>query len=110
MQKSISTQQGVQISLNIEFNDGCASQFKSIKSFWLFAKSKVQNERIYFESSHGKGPFDGLGCVVKSVATSAVCAEKLIILNGKELQTFLEERCTLENDPEMLRSKHCIMK
>ena len=48
--------------------------------------------------------------MVKSVATRAVCAEKLIIRNGKEFHTFLEERCTLENDPEILRSKHCIMK
>ena len=50
------------------------------------------------------------GGVVKSVATSAACTEKLIIRNGKGLHTFLEERCTLENDPEMLKSKHCIMK
>ena len=82
-------QQGVKINLDIEFNDDCGSQFKSIKSFWLFAKRKVHTERIYFESSHGKG-----------------CAEKLIIRNGKELHVFLEESCTLENDPEI----HCIMK
>ena len=103
-------QQRVQINLDIDFNDGCATQFKSIKSDWLFANRKVQTERIYFESSHGKGPSNGLGGMVKSVTTSAVCAEKLIIRNGKELHTFLEERCTLENDPEILRSKHCIMK
>ena len=71
---------------------------------------KVHTERIYFESSHGKGPSDGLGGVVKSVTTSAVCAEKLIICNVRELHTFPEEQCTLENDPEILRSKHFIMK
>ena len=103
-------QQGVKINLDIEFNDDCASQFKSIKSFWLFAKCKVHTERIYFESSHGKDPSDGLEGVVKTVLTSAECAEKLIIRNGKELHAFLEESCTLENDPEILRSKHCIMK
>ena len=26
------------------------------------------------------------------------------------IHAFLEERCTLENDPEILRSKHFIMK
>ena len=93
-------QQGVQINLDIKFNDNCASQFKSIKSFWLFAKRKVHTERIYFESSHGKGPSDGFGGVVKSVVTSAVCAEKLIIRNVKELHTFLEERCMTQKNVE----------
>ena len=103
-------QQEVQINLDVEFSDGCASQFKSIKSVWLFGKRKVHTERIYFESSNGKSPSGGLGGVIKSVATSVVCAGKLIIRNGKELHTFLEERSTLENDPEMLRCKYCIMK
>ena len=67
-------QQGVKINLDIEFNDDCASQFKSIKSFWLFAKRKVHTERIYFEFSHGKDPSDGLEGVVKTVLTSAECA------------------------------------
>ena len=80
-------QQGVQINLDIEFNDGCASQLKSIKSFWLFVKRKVHTERTYFESSRSKDPSDGLGGVVKSVTTSAVCAEKLIIRNGKWQRT-----------------------
>ena len=76
-------QQGVQINLDVEFNDGCASQFKSIKPVWLLGKRKVHTERIYFESSNDKSPSEGLGGVIKSVATSVVCAEKLIIRNGK---------------------------
>ena len=58
-------QQRVQINLDIDFNDGCATQFKSIKSDWLFANRKVKTEGIYFESSHGKGPSNGLGGMVK---------------------------------------------
>ena len=58
-------QHGVQINLDIDFNDGCATQFKSIKSDWLFTNRKVKTEGIYFESSHGKGPSNGLGGMVK---------------------------------------------
>ena len=58
---------GVKINHDIEFNDGCAAQFKSIKSFWLFAKGQTKSDCIYYESSHGKGPSDGVGGVVKSL-------------------------------------------
>ena len=50
-----------------------------------------------------------LGGVIKCVATSAVCAEKLIIRNSRELYDFLVERCILNNDVSMLKEKHCVM-
>lgn len=43
---------------------------------------------ILNESSHGKGPFDVLCGVTKSLTSTAVCAGKLIIRNGKELYDF----------------------
>ena len=59
--------------------------------------------------SHGKGPFDGLGGLIKSLASTAVCAEKLIIRDVKELYNFLIDRYTLHNNVSMLQEKHCVM-
>ena len=97
------------IDHDIEFNDGCASLFKSINAVWLFAKRGRHTDHVYFESSHGKGPSDGLGGVIKSLASTAVCAEKLIIRDGKELFDFLIDRYTLHNIVSMLQEKHCVM-
>ena len=53
----------------------CASKFKSMNAFCLFARNG--NTLIVFnmKSSHRKGPSDGLGGVMKSLASTAVCAE-----------------------------------
>ena len=58
------------------------------------------------EKAHQMMVFRG---VIKSVATNAVCSEKILIRNGKELYDFLEERCNLENNVDILKSKHCVM-
>ena len=76
-------EQNIFIDHDIEFNDGCTSQFKSIKAFWLFAKRGRHTDWVYFELSHGKGPSNGLGGVIKSLASTLVCAEKLIIRDDK---------------------------
>ena len=95
-------EQSIVIDHYIEFNDSCASQFKSINAFSLFAKRERHTGRVYFELSHGKGPYDGLGGVIKFLASTAVCAEKLIIRDGKELYDFLINRYTLHNNVSML--------
>ena len=102
-------EQNIVIDHDIEFNDGCASQFKSINTVQLFAKRGRHTDRVYFESSHGKGPSDGLGGVIKSLASTAVCAEKLITRDFKELYDFLIDRYTLHNNVSMLQEKHCVM-
>ena len=56
-------EQNIVIDHDIELNDGCASQFKSINAFWLFAKRGRHTDHVYFKSAHGKGPMDGLGGV-----------------------------------------------
>ena len=99
----------IEITHDIEFNDGCASQFKSIRAFSLFSHRPIHTDCIFFESSHGKGPSDGVGGVIKSVAANAVCAEKILLRDGKELYEFLVERCTLQRDISALKKKHCVM-
>ena len=52
-------------------------------TFWLFARIERHTDRVYFESSHGKGLSDGLGGAIKPLVSTSVCAEKLIIRDGK---------------------------
>ena len=52
------------IDVNIEFIDGCASPFKCIRAVKRLASRNMQCVRAYFEISHDKGKFDGLGGAV----------------------------------------------
>ena len=101
-------QAGVEIVRDIEFNDGCAAQFKSIKSFGLFSKRSIHTDRVYFESSHGKGPSDGVGGVIKSLVATAVCSQRVIIRDAKEFFDFLSDRCCIENEIGASDIKHQI--
>jgi hypothetical protein len=47
--------------------------------------------RNFFETSHGKGPCDGLGGIVKNKASKAVLSGKAIIQNAKDLVNFCNE-------------------
>ena len=55
------------------FSDGCAAHFKSFKNFInLFHHSKdfyLNAEWIFFATSHGKSPCDGIGGIVRSVVS-----------------------------------------
>ena len=42
-------EQNIVINHDIELNDGCASQFKSINAFWLFVKRGRHTDLVYFE-------------------------------------------------------------
>ena len=53
------------------------------------------DDHVHLESFRRKGLSDGLGCVVKSIVSAAVCAEKLFIRVNKELYDFLIDRYTL---------------
>ena len=101
-------QAGVEIVRDIEFNDGCAAQFKSIKSFGLFSKRSIHTDRVYFDLSHGKGPSDGVGGVIKSLVATAVCSQRVIIRDAKEFFDFLSDRCCIENEIGASDSKHQI--
>jgi hypothetical protein len=92
-------EKGVVINHDIEFNDGCSSQYKSIRAFWLFAKRNIKTDRIYFERSHGKGPSDGVGRVTKAVCAAAVSGSKILIRDAQEMFRYLEDNHTIEDRP-----------
>ena len=98
--------QGVSIMHDIEYNDGCASQFKCVKAFSSLTWRKTKTTCVFCETSHGKSKSDGLGGVVKSFVSCAVCGERLIICDAKELFEFFEINLTvkdvLDNDKPML--------
>ena len=75
---------GLSITHDVEYNDGCASQFKCICAFSSLARHSIKTTQIFCETSHGKSKSDGLGGVVKSYATRAVCGKHIYIRNAKE--------------------------
>lgn len=79
------------IKHDIEYNDGCASQFRCIRAFSSLARRPVKTTRIFCETSHCNSKSDGLSGVVKGFAAHAVCGERRIIQNAKELTDFLSE-------------------
>ena len=81
-------EEGLSITHDIEYNDGCASQFKCIRAFVSLARRPRKTTRVFTETSHGKSKSDGLGGVVKSYASRAVCGERIIIRNAEELVQF----------------------
>ena len=89
--------EGLSITHDVEYNDGCASQFKCIRAFAALARRDIKTTRIFCETSHGKSKSDGLGGVVKCYASRCVCSEKRIIRNAKELHEFFEERLVVKN-------------
>ena len=50
-------------------SDGCGGQYKNFKNFFNLFSHKVdfsiKAEWIFFATSHGKSPCDGIGAVVK---------------------------------------------
>ena len=78
--------QGVEIVHDVEYNDGCSSQFKCIR-----ARRNIRTTRIFCEN-HGKSKSDGLGGVIKCYVSRSVCSEKSVIQDGKELYKFFQER------------------
>ena len=81
-------EQGLSITHEIEYNDGCASQFKCVRAFAALSSRPVRTTRIFTETSHGKSKSDGLGGVVKCYAFRSVCSEKTYIRNAEELYQF----------------------
>ena len=68
----------VDIDLDIEFNDGCASRFKCIRTIYRFASRNMRCIRVYFETSHGKSKSDGFGGVVKGYSSREVASKKCL--------------------------------
>ena len=90
----------VDIELDIEFNDGCASQIKCIHAIYLFASRNMQCIPVYFETSHGKSKSNDLGGVVKGYASREVASKNVLIRNKKELYEFCKEKLEVTNSEE----------
>ena len=66
-------EQHIVIDHYIEFDDECDFQFKSINTFWLFARKREHTDLVYFESSLRKGASGGVGGVIKSLTHYSLC-------------------------------------
>ena len=93
-------EEGLQINHNIEYNDGCSSQFKCTRIFSSLARRPVKTTRIFCETSHGKSKSDGLGGVVKAFALCAVCSEQRVIRDAKELTDFFDKTLEVKSTNE----------
>ena len=62
-------EEGLSITQNIEYNYGCASQFKCIIAFVSFARCPRKTTCVFTDTSHGKSKSDRLGGVVKYYAS-----------------------------------------
>ena len=100
-------EEGLQINHNIEYNDGCSSQFKCIRAFSSLARRPVKTTRIFCETNRGKSKSDGLAGVVKAFGSRAVCSERRVIRDAKELTDFfdktLEVKSAIESNRPMLK-------
>ena len=69
----------INIEIDTEFNNGCASQCKCMRAIQSFARRNVSSIWVYFETSHGKSKPDGLGGVVKGYASREVAITNTVI-------------------------------
>ena len=85
-----------EIELMHEFTDGCKTQYKSRHCMGSIANihSKLGYPiiRNYFETSHGKGPQDAAGGLVKNMAGMAILRGNEIIQSAKDLFQFAEKK------------------
>ena len=96
-------EEGLIITHDIEYNDGCGSQFKCIRAFVSLARRPIKTSRIFTETRHGKSKSDGLGGVVKSYASRAVCGERRVIRNAEELSNFFKETLVVKSAVDSMR-------
>ncbi|CAG2189365.1 unnamed protein product [Mytilus edulis] len=79
-----------------EFNDGCATQYKSRHCFGLLATtfSDLGYDSIirnFFETAHAKGAQDAAGGYIKREADFSVIRGRSSIQNGKDLFNFCND-------------------
>ncbi|CAC5385885.1 unnamed protein product [Mytilus coruscus] len=105
----------INIQHEIQFSDGCSSQYKSFTPFCDISYSLQDYgfiiERHFYGSRHGKGPCDGAGAVLKSAARRAVMGQTQVINNSKDLFEFAKLKLVkddLPNSDEHLHSKRTV--
>ena len=90
----------INIEIYIEFNDGCASQYKCVRAIQSFTRRNVSSIWVYFETSHGKSKSDGHRSVVKGYASREVAATNTVIRNAAEMYQFCNEKLTVLGSDE----------
>ena len=87
---------GVNITAVVEFTDGAASQYKGKGAFADIAYSELDFgftvERVFSETSHGKGISDSLGAIVKHNTTRAVLQRQTVINGPYDMFKFAKEK------------------
>lgn len=78
-----------------QWTDGCVAQYKGCHSFAEISKADYKHgctiTQNYFDSSHGKGPCDGLGSIVKRKVLNAIVQNNNPRINtAAELHDFCE--------------------
>jgi hypothetical protein len=90
--------QGLTIKMEIQFTDGCGSQYKSKGPFFDISNYERSAgwpvQRHFFGSRHGKGPSDGEGGVIKSKVDFFVKTRKYLVRNGKEMFEVCKQELT----------------
>ena len=101
----------VKIKKEIQFTDGCSSQFKS--KIPVADLSYCQHdfgfpvERHYFETGHGKSVSDGEGGVIKSYVSKAVKSRGVIVQNAEDFYDVASSGLT-KSDDSFLRSFYLV--
>ena len=85
---------------NIVFwSDGPSSQFKNkftgVMLKFFESKRDLKIKWNYFATSHGKGPVDGVGAIIKRFVTSKIMTRKVMV---QDVQSFVKasEGCDIE--------------
>ena len=77
------------------WSDGCSAQYKGKHSFYFLSEYRVQVERNFFGSEHGKNECDGITGQISIQYNTAVKADEVIISNANDLKNYL---CTVHNN------------
>ena len=82
----------------IYFSDGCAGQYKNRKNFYNLCHHKTDFDLdarwLFFATSHGKQPCDGIGGTVKRLVANASLKRDLKdqIMTPEDMFTFCKEK------------------
>ena len=87
---------GLSLNRIIQFSDGAASQYKSVKPFTQLSKEDRHIQRNFFGSRHGKSSADGASAVVKSLCRRAVKSGEAVITSASDMYRFLHEKHTID--------------
>ena len=98
----------INIEIDIEFIDGCLSQYKCVQEIQSFATRNVSSIQLYFETSHGNNKYDCLWGVVKAYASREVAATNTVIRNTAELYQFCNEKLTVLGSDEHEKMLNCL--